>query len=360
MVERKEQFNSDSSRPVLGCDPELFIADKNGRIVGAERVIPQEGLGAVPGSQPPRVVLDGVQVELHPSTSTCRQSLGYFIGRTFLSLRDALKAKPGYQVSFEPVVEVSAKELSELSDAARILGCSPSFNGLRPDAKVKVSKRNERLRSAGGHLHFGLGDARRSRIHQNKAETRQLVNLFDILVGLPSVLLDRAPGQERRRLIYGRANEYRLPGHGIEYRTLSNFWLRHYVLMSFVFAQGRQAISIHHYHSKLAAHLQKILPAAKVERAINRNSLGLALPLWNRLKGFYRDHGNECYSGLAASNLTQFDALASDIRDFGIEAVFPTNPMDSWCGIESKGLGAGFEAFINGYKSKAKELKKAA
>ena len=70
------------------------------------------------------------------------------------------------------------------------------------------------------------------------------VKILDIVVGNTCVIMDRAPSQVERRKVYGRAGEYRLPAHGIEYRTLSNFWLRSYQLTHLVFSLARFAINI--------------------------------------------------------------------------------------------------------------------
>ena len=52
-------------RPTLGCDPELFFS-KGGKIVGSEKVLPEDGLTNTPrwaGELTHKgVVLDGVQV----------------------------------------------------------------------------------------------------------------------------------------------------------------------------------------------------------------------------------------------------------------------------------------------------------
>jgi hypothetical protein len=49
--------------------------------------------------------------------------------------------------------------------------------------------------------------------------------MLDATIGVMSVLLFRNPEEKQRREFYGRAGEYRLPPHGLEYRVLSNAWL---------------------------------------------------------------------------------------------------------------------------------------
>ena len=72
-----------------GCDPELFF-QHSGRIIGAEKVIPTEGLQSK-RAYSPDVVLDGVQVELNPCATQTPQLLGAYISSAFQLLRGHLK-----------------------------------------------------------------------------------------------------------------------------------------------------------------------------------------------------------------------------------------------------------------------------
>jgi hypothetical protein len=229
-----------------GADPELFIATKDGKVVGGERAIPQDGLGdsyydswnQKRRMTRKRVVLDGVQVEFNVAASQCRASLGADIKATFASLKRHLDAaNNGLVPSFEAVVRVDPEELKALSEAAQKLGCQPSANIHDRNASVTVTKANENLRSAGGHIHLGL--------HKPLMEHRErLPFLMDVIVGNTCVLIDRNPLAAERRTLYGRAGEYRIQPHGLEYRTLSNFWLRSYQLMSLVMGLSKLAASV--------------------------------------------------------------------------------------------------------------------
>ena len=58
---------------------------------------------------------------------------------------------------------------------------------------------------------------------------------------MPAVLLAGNWDAGCRRQFYGLAGEFRLPPHGLEYRTLSNFWLYHRSLAHLVFGVARAA-----------------------------------------------------------------------------------------------------------------------
>lgn len=70
------------------------------------------------------------------------------------------------------------------------------------------------IRGAGGHVHIGYDI--------DLCPQDILVRLLDISVGLPSLSLDK---QGLRRQWWGQAGTYRPKPYGLEYRTLSNFWI---------------------------------------------------------------------------------------------------------------------------------------
>jgi hypothetical protein len=51
--------------------------------------------------------------------------------------------------------------------------------------------------------------------------------MLDLFLGSTSVLMDHDPTSLARKKLYGGAGNHRwCPAYGVEYRTLSNFWLR--------------------------------------------------------------------------------------------------------------------------------------
>lgn len=348
--------------PVMGCDPELFIETSDG-VVGSETIIPKEGIYTAWGN---KIVRDGVQIELQPPPATCRQTLGATLAGIIQQLDAELvkHASKGIKASFAPVVEVPKEEFDKLSAEAKRLGCAPSSNALQPRATVKVSKADERIRSAGGHIHMGIGHHHilKSGNPKNQALRDQLVNLLDVMVGLPCVLIDRDPNQAKRRKVYGRAGEYRLPPHGIEYRTPSNFWLRHFVLMHFVLGQARTAFFIWRVSlpnsgwgsGDFASDLLAQVNMADVEKAINRNDFDLAMKCWRPVAEWIEQHiASGFNSGLEAGLTKPFEFFVTEIRDKGIERWFPDSPMDHWCHRREnppsyRPGGRGIESFLNG------------
>jgi hypothetical protein len=352
----------------FGCDPEFFFA-QGGKVIGSEKVLPKSGnLGVAAGSYPnPRAfVLDGVQAELNPHATSCRAELGGQIALAFKTLKDHLGNMGNVKACFDAVIELDKDELKGLSEKSRQFGCAPSENFYDKDCKVKANAATYRKRSAGGHIHLGLGALL-------KAHRERLIPIMDTLIGNTCVMIDRCPDAAERRKNYGRAGEYRLPQHGIEYRTLSNFWLRSYPLMAFVMGLARLSVGI------LNTTLQEPVPERaergivyqtaitpwnaesdlirrvnlnNIRKAINTNDYDLARQNWLAVKSFISDYVPSTTAwrqevALDSGNLLTFEYFLDQVKLKGIERWFPEDPIDHWCGLVDAGTNnRGWETFL--------------
>lgn len=284
------------ARPILGCDPEFFFS-RNGKIIGSEKVLPKGGVIYRHGisvlnankSGENKVIMDGVQVELNPLPSQCRESLAYNIVSCLSNLSDRLRMQK-YQdvkVDFSQLIKLDKDELDSLSGDSKRFGCMPSKNiyGEKPVAN-NVDPMVYPFRCAGGHIHIGDNGTSPNYLDISKVlkDEERLVRLFDVIVGNTCVLLDRDPGNVERRKVYGRAGEYRTPKYGIEYRTLSNFWLRSYPLMSFVMGLSRLAVNI---LANGDTHYEVIMSKVNtddIRKAINENDFELAYKNFRKIE----------------------------------------------------------------------------
>jgi hypothetical protein len=365
---------------VFGADPEFFFTNEGGDIVGAEKVLPKNGkLGTVKaydGKTEYGLVLDGVQVEMNPRPSTCRQSFSSDLKNLFTNLKNHLATHPEFKASFTSVVDIKKEELDGLSDKAKVFGCAPSLNVNGRGAEITVDAATYLKRAAGGHIHLGM----ESYPHLMKPEVlARLVPVLDAIVGNTCVMMDLDEGQKVRRLHYGRAGEYRLPKHGLEYRTLSNFWLRHYYLTSLVFGLSRLACSVwnsdykqprpprpngytdqqyrDYYPAKYYADPSQPVPSLvdkllemvdikQVEKAINENDLELAKKnYYEGVRPFiqkYVSSSKAPSAGLNAENLDDFDFFLEMIWDKGLEYWFPEDTLSHWTNNEIHG---GWESY---------------
>lgn len=330
-----------------GCDPELFL-ERGGKIIGSEKVLPQEGLarGDYYNSE---VVIDGVQIELNPNFAGSVSDLGRGISGAFYRLRTHLGNHAGVRCCFKGVVEVDREELDSLSPKSRLLGCQPSMNvyGSRP---ITVDATTYRKRSAGGHFHFGLSNLKNIFYRSARIDERKrLVPLFDIICANTCVMFDRDPLAAERRENYGRAGEFRLPKHGLEYRTLSNFWLRNYSLMSLVLGLADFAISVLNTSlsgTDIEQELVDNIDIMNVIKAIDLNDFDLARENFEVVRKFMMKHlpsGNEFQIG--QDNLHKFLKFVDVVRAKGLEAFFHEDPVEHWASNNR----VEFSAFLGGF-----------
>lgn len=355
-------------RAVLGCDPEMFF--KHGeRILGAEKILPLTGLEYQVGTEAggkfldgqgadhtigtvSRVIIDGVQAELNPRPSDCRARLVSEISALFRKLKDHLKSFNGVGVDFSQTVQLSEEDFEELPENAKKFGCMPSKNANDggKESSITVDPSVYRYRSAGGHIHMGrpLSQGENyDKMDKVLKDPERLIRMMDILVGNTCVLLDRDPGNVERRKVYGRAGEFRTPPHGVEYRTLSNFWLRHPVLASLVFGLAREAMTL------VAEDKDKLFVDAvsmsDIADAINTNDYVKALANFEKIKPLITEFVNhdgfvgDAYHPLNSASLELF----RHFYEKGIGHWFTEDPLDVWTKMDS-GYNNGFEKFLGG------------
>jgi hypothetical protein len=341
----------------FGCDPEFFFSSK-GQVLGAEKIIPENGIeyvkevgGKKDGDftvlygTTSKIIIDGVQAELNPRPNTCRANLANEISCCFMKLYNEIKENKDLNIDFSQVVEISKEELDSLSEKSKTFGCAPSQNIYKQaESKISVNPAVYRFRSAGGHIHLG-GDGR---VLEALKKVEVMVPMLDYMLGNTCVLLDRNPWAKERRKVYGRAGEYRTPTHGLEYRTLSNFWLQSYPLMSFVMGMSRMAVcavidDISHNDTYWQDKILKKVEKEKIERAINENNFGLAYFNFLRLEKTITEM-NSWGSASFPLSPSSMDKFKLFVRK-GMKHWFKQDPLQHWLNLP-EGHERGFESFL--------------
>jgi hypothetical protein len=226
----KKCLNKEEEMPVLtakegfmfGCDPEGFIKDSaTGKHVSAEGIIP--GTKEEPHRvQYGAVQVDGMAAEFNIDPVDNFKDFNRNIQAVINQLEKMLPK--GLELDFVPAVTFDPEIFDASPDKAKELGCSPDFNAWTGDINPPPKdEANPYLRTASGHLHvswpggpFELDDL------QHLMNCNDLVKQFDWVLAAWSLKLD--PDPTRRRL-YGKAGACRYKTYGVEYRTLSNFWI---------------------------------------------------------------------------------------------------------------------------------------
>lgn len=330
----------------FGSDPEFFFCKKTafgrkGSVIGSEKILPEGGL-SLNGRTKASIVRDGVQAELNPAQNTCRQRCANEIASNFKTIVELIKKKR-ITINWSPLVRVTKSEMDSLSPASKIFGCMPSLNAYgekieQPDASTYP------FRSAGGHIHIGYlytTGKDEARDILTKKNTDDVVKILDIIVGNTCVLVDRHPGNIERRKAYGRAGDYRKPAHGIEYRTLSNFWLQNYVLMSMAYGLTRLGISMYALPEAREA-LMAAITEENIRNAINNNDFELAMKNFKKIKPIIEKFSTSEQS-LYQSNLKEFNHFVCR----GVKKWFKGDPLKHWTNPTFNAInGQGWERFL--------------
>lgn len=205
----------------FGCDPELFVVDGNGDFVCADGLIPgtkEEPFKVERGA----VQVDGMAAEFNTDPATTYKDFSDSVDAVMSQLQGMLPV--GYKLIATPSAVFSKKVWDSAPDHAKELGCTPDFDAWegRPNPPPNPSK-NPRMRTASGHLHIGWTDNAELDDIQYLMACRDLVKQLDWYLGAWSIYQD--PDKNRRSL-YGKAGAMRFKPYGVEYRVLSNFWLK--------------------------------------------------------------------------------------------------------------------------------------
>lgn len=194
----------------VGADPELFLKDSSDKLISA--------IGRIGGTKDDPSPIgngcflqeDNVSVEFN--IPPC-QSLEEFKKHIQYNL-DTIVEKVKAEGLFLNIVASGSFSPDQLADErALVFGCDPDFNAWTKKMNRPPRSKDASLRSAGGHIHVGYRDA----------DPFHIARCMDLYLGVPSVLKDE---DTRRRELYGSAGACRRKPYGVEYRTLSNFWIR--------------------------------------------------------------------------------------------------------------------------------------
>lgn len=211
---------------LVGCDPEVFVK-KGGQFLSAF------GLIAGDKQHPQKVHRGAVQVDgmalefnidpAHSEDEFC------------LNVQDVLntmcKMVPDYEVVAVPVAHFDVEYMKTQPKEALELGCDPDFNAWTNMPNIKPNG-DRPMRTASGHIHIGWTKDKHIEEMNHRNQCNMVAKQLDFYLGLPSMAYD---DDKLRREMYGRAGCVRIKPYGVEYRTLSNAWLRNEKLMRWAY-----------------------------------------------------------------------------------------------------------------------------
>lgn len=324
----------------LGSDPE-FNFSSEGLSIGSEKILPENGLDVATHG---KIVIDGVNAELNPVPNTCRALAANSLAACFRKLAEQIKDKK-VNLEFRPLFKVTRQELNSLSEKSRIFGCVPSQNNFDPNnSTIKVNPKKYLKRSCGGHVHLG---PHYNSVSKALSEPKILVPIADIVLHNTCVLLDRNPDNVERRRVYGKCSEYRkTPYKGIELRTLSNFWLRAYPLMSFVYGMARMVVLMVSQSKEGNDYVKALREAVSYEdvyKAVQENNFDLAYQNFSKIQQILLDAagGVEDHIPISHATIKEFHHFVAK----GVDYWFDHDSFQHWLKLP-EAHGHGWESMM--------------
>ena len=159
-----------------------------------------------------------------------------FVRNIRVALKEAVNYVPkGTELQAISSVIFDNDELSH--PEAFEFGCDPDFNAWNDgDINPRPCAANMNLRTAAAHIHIGHPFLKGMK---NKI---RMIKMMDCYCGMMSVILDSSPESLRRKELYGKAGAFRPTSYGVEYRTLSNFWIKSPEIVSTIYFLTHNAL----------------------------------------------------------------------------------------------------------------------
>jgi hypothetical protein len=211
-------------RNTIGTDPEFFLVDKKtGKLVSAIPHIEGTKYNPEPLPSGGSIQRDNVALEFATPPAESGEDLVAKVRNAFMDVFK--KVGDAYDIAAIPSADFDPDQLDH--EEAKAFGCEPDYDAWEfkinePPPLAETST----FRSCGAHIHVGhvKGDGNDFLLEiEGKILT---VKMMDLVHGIISTVLDNSEAAIKRRKLYGKAGCHRPTSYGVEYRVLSNFWMK--------------------------------------------------------------------------------------------------------------------------------------
>ncbi len=211
-------------RSTIGTDPEFFMIDKEtGKLISAIPYIDGTKHDPEPLPSGGSIQRDNVALEFATPPAESGEDLVEKVRNAFTDV--FRKIGDAHDIVAIPSADFDLDQLDH--EEAKMFGCDPDFDAWtvsvnEPPPPAETST----FRSCGAHIHVGHveGDGNEFLLEPyGKIET---IKMMDLVHGIIATVLDNSKSALDRRKLYGKAGCHRPTEYGIEYRVLSNFWLK--------------------------------------------------------------------------------------------------------------------------------------
>lgn len=233
------------SKITIGTDPEFFLRKGEEFVSSQSAKIQGTKHEPVPLRNGGTIQRDNVALEFATPPAKSRED---FVEKVRLCLQDAHEMIPeGHEMVVEPSATFDQVHLED--PEAQEFGCDPDFNAYTVAMNEKPWCGDSGFRSCGAHIHVGALDDGGKAIKglefllefQGKINAVKAMDLFH---GIISTVLDSSEASIKRRELYGKAGCHRATEYGVEYRVLSNYWMKSPQLVMLMDSLTRDAMAL--------------------------------------------------------------------------------------------------------------------
>jgi hypothetical protein len=231
---------------VQGSDPELFVKSlSQGRFVSALDVLGQNKDNPIYTRRREKLYADGLAIE---GTVTPTRTKNGFVKAIAGFINDARHIL-GKDFVLSNTASTVFDEDQFNHPEARILGCNSALDVFAKRSVVPTpGSEKQNMRSCGGHIHFSSfnpnGEFPQEKTLMDFDVSQQFIKLLNLIVATALNVVDNDPTSKNRRILYGKAGEFRPTDYGCEMRSPSNYWLGNEDLVKLVYDLSHFAYDI--------------------------------------------------------------------------------------------------------------------
>jgi len=238
-------MSKDVINNTIGTDPEFFlkkgnefVSSQSAKIQGTKH----EPVGLKNGGTIQR---DNVAVEF---ATVPAKAGGELVDKVKSCLVDTYNMLPeGHDLIVEPSATFDPVHLSD--PEAQEFGCDPDFNAYTVAMNEKPWCGDSGFRSCGAHIHVGCLDddgivIKGLEFLLEFGGKINAIKAMDLFHGTISTVFDNSQAAVKRRELYGKAGAHRPTDYGVEYRVLSNYWMKSPELVMLMDALTRDAMAL--------------------------------------------------------------------------------------------------------------------
>ena len=226
---------------LLGSDPEVFLQSiSSGKYISGHGIIP----GTKSNPEPlgiGMIQLDGTAVEFNIPPAGTREDFRDFLSQMLVEIAEFVHVRnPDLRLAITPSVVFDPEYFSEVPEECKVLGCEPDYDAYTKGENPRPNP-NHTMRTGSGHIHIGWTVGERPFDPDHFGLCTEVVRQLDLSLLFLQFDWDK---DTRRRSLYGRGGSFRPKHFGVEYRPLSNAFLRKQETMDLVYNNTMVALKL--------------------------------------------------------------------------------------------------------------------